>query len=308
MKMTPNNQRQGGKYNSNKEWEDEGKTGEEFQSADQMAYVSRPKTAIMDKMEHPAEPTPAPSEPENNKTEDVVDAPNPYTKVDWKKRHDDLKRHHDRKINSMKDEIAEVKQKMQEQRPTYTPPKSEEELSKFREENPEVYAVVESVSHLRANEQVESLKEELQEVKEQLQYEAASRAYAELKNLVPDFEEIKKDERFHEWADRQPQEIQDWVYKNSTNVQLAAKAINLYKTEMGIAPPKQEHRPPAPTPKENGTADEAVITTARREDPAATGKEKIWTRSEIAALSPAQAEKLMPELDKAFAEGRIVNG
>lgn len=315
MKMTKNTQKQGGKYNAEKEWKDEGATGQAFVSADEsLAYVKKPNTVILDKMEQPLANSEAEVEPQavgetasdNDSEASPLSEPaaDPWKKVDWKKRHDDLKRHHDRKINAMKEEIAQVKEEMRANRPTYTPPKSAEDLAAFKAENPDVYAVVESVAHLRATEESKNLSEELDGLKERLKVAEAERAYAELKTLVPDFEEIRQDEEFHTWAEAQPQQIQDWVYRNRTDVQLAAKAINLYKADRGKLPQQQAQTPPATErPTERG-ADEAVPTHTRREEPTAT-TDKLWKRSEIGALSPAQFEKLQPEIDRAFAEGRI---
>jgi len=309
MRMTPSNQKQSGKYNVEKEWSDEGKTGEPFVSADDsMAYVKKNRTVVMDKMEEPKAEAPQEAEPQPQ-PEAAQEEPAKYQKVDYKKRYDDLKRHHDRKLQTMKDEIAKLKEDMRNSRPHYTPPKSEDELKQFKEENPDIYAVVESVAHLRASEEATQLQGTLKEMQEKLAYSEAERAYAQLKTLVPDLEEIRQTEDFHNWAEDQPEEIQNWVYKNSTNVQLAAKAINLYKADRGMLGTSKQHAqtPPVQKSQPERGADEAVPTTPRREEPTATG-EKVWKQSEIAALSPKQAEQLMPEIDRAFAEGRILMG
>lgn len=303
MKMTPSNQRQKGAYNQSKEWSDEGKTGKEFVSAaDSLAYVGKKKYAMIDKMEDEQ-----PLEEESGEGEVVEAQPEPYRKVDYKKRYDDLKRHHDRKINDMKAEIAKVREEMRSNRPQYTPPKSADDLAKFREENPDIYEVVESVSHLRASEEMKDLQEELKELKEKLLYEEAKRAYMELKSLVPDYEQIKVDPDFHDWAESQPKEIQDWIYNNRTNVQLAVRAINLYKADRGVQNSNTQRPPSNVSQSDNrGSAADAVPTRSQKSEPE-TG-EKVWKRSEIARLSVQQYEKYRDEIDRAFAEGRIVNG
>lgn len=302
MRMTPTNQKQKGKYNSQKEWSDEGKTGKPFVSAsDSMAYVEKKKFAVLDKMEG-EQNSEEDVEQETVQTQEQEEAA-PYQRVDYKKRYDDLKRHHDRKINEMKEQMEKVRAEIRSNRPTYTPPKSEDELNKFKEENPDIYAVVESVSHLRATEELKDLQEELKQVQERLLYEEAKRAYMELKAAVPDYEQIKVDPDFHEWAEQQPKEIQDWVYNNRTNVQLAIKAINLYKADRGTA-----QKPPRVNKQsdQRGSAAEAVVARTQRAEP--SNGEKIWKRSEIAKLSWQQYEKYREEIDAAFAEGRIENG
>lgn len=304
MKMTENTQRQVGitnPYNARKEWEDEGKTGKEFQSADDsMAYVPKKKYAVMDKMEGKQNQEEV---VETQKDEPVDPEPNKYQKVDYKKRYDDLKRHYDRKVNEWKDNERTLKEQLRNNRPTYTPPKTAEELAKFREENPDIFDVVESVSHMRSTEQMKDLQDELKEVKERLMYEEAKRAYVELKSLVPDYEQIKSDPSFHDWAEQQPKEIQDWIYNNRTNVQLAVQAINLYKASTGVGqrPPNVNHQS-----DNRGSAADAIPTRAQRAEP--ESGERIWKRSEIKRLSPQQFEKFEDEIQLAFREGRIVDG
>lgn len=284
-------------YNKRKEWDDEGKTGKEFVSADDsLAYVQEKKYAVMDKMEGKKE-----EEVVETKEEEVPTdpQPDPYKKVDWKKRHDDLKRYYDKRVNEWKAKEKELKDQVKTNQPKYTPPTSKEELEKFREENPDLFAVIETTAHFRAGEEIKELQEKIAEVEEKLGYTEAAKAYAELKMLVPDFEEVRASEDFHNWAEQQPQEIQDWVYKNSTNVELAAKAINMYKYDRNATSIQQ--KPPTPRPEEK--AAEAISITTRQEEPGE--QKKIWSRAEIAGLSDAQYEKYRDEIDLAFSEGRI---
>jgi len=121
--------------------------------------------------------------------------------------------------------------------------------------------------------------------------------------LVPDFEQIRGDDNFHNWVEQQPQQIQDWVYKNSTDVQMAAQAINLYKASIGMQQPNESQPPQFNTQQ---GADQAVSVRNGREEP--TSREKVWSRSEIASLSPAQYEQHREAIDAAFADGRISQG
>jgi len=106
-------------------------------------------------------------------------------------------------------------------------------------------------------------------------------------------------EEFHQWAEKQPQEIQNWIYKNRTDVQLAAQAIKLYKASVG-APANKEQRPEFISPNR---AAEHVPANSRREEP--SSGEKIWTGAEIGSLSVQQYESQRTEIDLAFAEGRV---
>ena len=58
-------------------------------------------------------------------------------------------------------------------------------------------------------------------------------AEQQLVQLHPDFNQIRQDPSFHEWVSMQPQYIQDALYKNNTNANEAARAIDLYKADTG---------------------------------------------------------------------------
>lgn len=278
-------------YNKNKEWDDEGKTGEEFVSADEsMAYVKNRRTAVIsDGTENEGDPAPAATPTET----DTPDSK--YNRTDWKKRYDDLKRHHDRRINEFKKREGELEQKVLDNQPTYTPPTTKEELEAFRKENPGIYNVVETVAHLQAQEKLESLGNTVENLQEKLALAEAEKAYAELQRMVPDFEEIRQDPAFHKWADEQPEEIQNWIYQNRSDARLAAKAINMYKADVGS--------PTRATSTATGSAADYVPVHKGQEQ--SSPEAKIWTRKEIAQLSPSQFEAQEAEIQQAYVEGRI---
>lgn len=283
-------------YNQNKPWSEEGKTGKKFQSADDgLAYVEDKKYAVF----NPKGTEEVEEEQQANEAAPAQEEPAPYQKVDYKKRYDDLKRHHDKKINEFKQKIDELKKS---DAPHYTPPKSLEDLENWKKENPDMYAVVESVAHLRTTQEIQEMQEELGKIKEKLQYEEARAAYAELKALVPDFEEIRQNEDFHKWAEEQPEQVQNWIYNNRTDALLAAKAINLYKAERGVKSASKP-QPPIRKPAEQDAA-QAVSVGRRVEEP--QSQERVWTTSEISKLHWKEYEKYKAEIDRAWSEGRVI--
>ena len=62
------------------------------------------------------------------------------------------------------------------------------------------------------------------------------RDLAELELLIlhPDFVEIRQDNAFHDWVSTQAKWVQDALYENEDDANLAARAIDLYKEEKGI--------------------------------------------------------------------------
>ena len=66
------------------------------------------------------------------------------------------------------------------------------------------------------------MKKNLQLQQEQI---AKEKAEVELLKLHPDFNDIRAKDDFHEWAERQDPTIQGWLYENTSNSKLAARAI-----------------------------------------------------------------------------------
>ena len=64
------------------------------------------------------------------------------------------------------------------------------------------------------------------------------KAEAALMQMHPDFDEIRDSDDFHNWADEQPKWVQDALYDNDNDARSAARAIDLYKADMGISKSK----------------------------------------------------------------------
>ena len=207
----------------------------------------------------------------------------------FKKRYDDLKTHYDRKINEWKE-----KEKTLTAKPKYAAPKSAEELEQFKEQYPDIYDVVESISHLQADRRVGDIESRLGELREQEVELTKQNAFKELSTLHSDFPELKESEDFTKWLNEQPESISDGIYKNNTNAKWAARIVDLYKADHNLQT-KQKTSP---------NAAEAVTKTKRGSIATDDGK-KIWSVSEIAKLKPQQFAQYEKEIDQARREGRI---
>ena len=125
-----------------------------------------------------------------------------------------------------------------------------------------------------------------------------------MRDSHPDSEDIKGSDEFHAWADTQPEQIQDWIYRNPDNVGLASKAIDLYKLESGIkqSSPKRRSNQVQQSPE---SAADMVSTKTTNVEPKSP---KIWTETEIAKMSLDQFDRLEDEIRLAQEEGRIRKG
>ena len=224
----------------------------------------------------------------------------PYKKPDYKKRYDDLKRHYDSKLNEFKSREQELLEEVTKNRTEYKAPKTEEELEQFAKEYPDVYEVVETVAHLQSESKSKVLEERLQKLQEREEEVIRIEAEKRLNDRHPDFDEIRNSDDFHNWAKEQPKSIQDWIYKNTDDADLASRALDLFKKDMGMDIPKMTKSNSKQTKK---SAADMVSTKTTTVEPK---QEKIWSESEIAAMSMDEFDKYEDEISEAMQQGRIV--
>jgi len=217
----------------------------------------------------------------------------------FKKRYDDLKKHYDSTINKHKDELQSLRTQLESSTTQFVPPKSKDELEAWRKEYPDVYDMVETIAINKATTQTADLENKYKDLKLQQEQIAKEKAEVELLKLHPDFNDIREKDDFHEWAEQQDPTIQGWLYENTSNSKLAARAIDLYKMDRGQSTlTKKEEKD---VKKE---AAKAISKTKKATD-SDIPKKKIWTTSEISKLKPHQFEKFEKEIDLARLEGRI---
>ena len=248
------------------------------------------------------DPSTAEATPEQENEESFAKAPE-ESDTDYKKRYDDLKRHYDSKLEEWKREREEIANAQQAGREsglsTSELPKTPDELRQFKEKYPDVYAVVETISSLRADDHVRELKNEIQQLKGKEKELEVRSAYKELLSAHPDFPELKKDEKFLKWLDGQPTSIADGIYKNNKDAKWASRVLDLYKADMGInTKQRRKSRDADPAVAVTRTAAKDIVSDASTD-------KKIWKASDIGKLKPWEFEKIESEIDSARAEGRI---
>jgi hypothetical protein len=287
------NETEANPYNAKKDYIDyeqmNANAKEPFASADTIAVKKDQPKVVVDSMQ--------PTETEEDTPEKQADKP--YQKVDYKKRYDDLKKHYDGRVNSFKSREEELLAEIRANRPTYKAPKSAEEIEAFKKEYPDVYGVVETVAHLRSSKETEDLKQEIKQLKELNQTVNKEKAEAKLARMHPDFEQIRESDEFHSWAESQPEAIKGWVYGNATNAELASRAIDLFKQDTGKSKSKPE------LSGDLVAASEMVKVKNSKE--IGYGSKKIWTRSQIAAMSQSEFDKNEKAITEAMSEGRVIN-
>jgi hypothetical protein len=223
----------------------------------------------------------------------------PYKRPDYKKRYDDLKKHYDSKLNEFKSREQELIEEATKNRTEYKAPKTEEELEDFKNQYPDVYEVVETVAHMQSETKAKVLEERLSKLQERENQLVRQDAEKRLMERHPDFEDIRNSDDFHGWAKEQPKSIQDWIYSNADDADLASRALDLFKKDFGIEPTKAKSSS-KPTRK---SAADMVSTKTKSIEPT---QQKVWSEKEIAAMSVAEFDKYEKEISDAMQEGRIV--
>ena len=229
---------------------------------------------------------------------------------DYKKRYDDLKKHYDTKLNEWKQnrEVLEAKLKMGDGPSLKAAqlPKTAEELENFRNQYPDVYDVVETISSLKANDRVSEVEEHLEVLRQKEEEAERITAEKQLSALHPDFKELKESDDFLRWLEEQPSSISDGVYRNNTDVRWAARVIDLYKADVGQTTTKS--RRSGSKKNQRAEAAQAVTRTAANRGLESLGPDKkVWTVEEISRLKPWEFEKYEKEIDSASREGRVVD-
>ena len=215
----------------------------------------------------------------------------------FKKRYGDLRRHLQTKEKEFGDQLAEVKKQLDEAtRKEIHLPKSDEDIEKWAKEYPDVAAIVETIAIKKSKEQSDKLDARVKELAEMQTNVSREKAEAQLLTMHPDFNEIKEQDEFHTWAEEQPKWIQDALYENETDARSAARAIDLYKADMGIG-----------TKKKNTSKDAAKTVTTRstkgQPDTEATGMIK---ESDVNKMSAQEYEKNADTIMEAIRSGKFI--
>ena len=270
-------------YNQKKDWH----------KKDEKVFVS--SNSLFFDNEEEAEETEA-----NEKKAKVTKA-TPYKKPDYKKRYDDLKSHYDRKLDEFKSREQELIEEATKNRQDYKAPKTAAELEEFKKQYPDVYEVVETVSHMQSDERSKVLEERLSALQEREIEISRKEAEKRLRSNHPDFDDLRNSENFHSWAKEQPKSIQDWIYSNTDDADLASRALDLFKKDIGIDTSSKAKKPSSKRSRKS--AADMVSTKTTAVEPK---QEKIWTEREIAAMSIQEFDRFEDEIGQAITEGRVV--
>lgn len=215
----------------------------------------------------------------------------------YKKRYADLRRGSQKakedlenRINSLESQLKQsTAQEMQL-------PKSDEDIDAWAKQYPDVAAIVETIAIKKAREQQIGLEDKVKEIDAMRESATRDRAEVELLQAHPDFGEIRDSDQFHNWAEEQPKWVQDALYENENDARSAARAIDLYKADMGIKTKKPNSRDAA----------KSVNTRNSRSQPNASSNNTKMSESLVNKMSTKEYEKHQDEIMEAIRTGNFI--
>lgn len=226
----------------------------------------------------------------------------PYKQPNYKKRYDDLKTHYDSRLDEFKAREQELLDEAVKNRPDYRAPKSPEELEQFKNEYPDVMAVVETVAHLESESKTKVLEERLSALQTRENELVRKDAETNLREKHPDFDDIRNSDDFQEWAELQPESIKDWIFNNPNDATLASRALDLFKKDIGLDV-QQVRQPKSNSKQTQQSAADMISTKTTSVNP---NQQRVWSEREISAMSVAEFDKYESEISDAMQEGRII--
>ena len=239
---------------------------------------------------------------EETSTEEITEEVEPQgaEEQSFKKRYGDLRRHMQKTTEDKDKEITKLKEQLSAAtKKEIKLPKTDEEIETWAKEYPDVAKIVETIAMKKAAEQNKDIEDRLNALSEKERLTSRERAEVELLQIHPDFEEIRDNPDFHAWAEEQPQYIQAALYENEDDPRAAARAIDLYKADMGIAKKK----------KKTSTKDAAKAVTTKGStttpDSALSNADTIL-ESDVAKMSAIEYEQNEETIRKAIQSGKFV--
>ena len=216
----------------------------------------------------------------------------------FKKRYSDLRRHQQKQAEEFKAELAAMKSQLEKAtKKEMQLPKSDEDIDQWAADYPDVAAIVETIAMKKAAEQSTALEERMKVIDDMQTSATKEKAEAALMQMHPDFDEIRDSDDFHNWADEQPKWVQDALYDNDNDARSAARAIDLYKADMGISKSK---------PTKDKDAAKSVSTKNSRSKPQEDESSTYLKESQVQKMSPQQYEKMSDEIMEAIRSGKFI--
>ena len=236
------------------------------------------------------------SPPEEGKEEEVSDETLSKEEKSFKTRYGDVRRHMAAKEKEFNSRIKELEEQLSGTK-KLVPPKSDEDISKWASEYPDVAGIVETIAEKKAQEMFNKANIQIEELSKARQETTRKTAESEIKESHKDFDKLRDSDDFHEWVEVQPKWVQNALYENTDDAKSVIRVIDLYKVDKGLTSSDQKNKTKAAASLVNKTS----RTQVDAEELADTIKE-----SDVDRMSDKQYEANYDKIQKAMRSGKFI--
>jgi hypothetical protein len=218
------------------------------------------------------------------------------SEVDWEKRYKDLQSFQSKRESELRTKVAELEAADS----SFHAPTTPEEMEAFKEEHTNAYNAMLTIAREQATEATQGINAQLQTFEEDRMMNEYAQAQEVIRASHSDFSEVVNSTEFQAWAQNQKPHIQEWIFNNPNNPDLAITALDMYKAsrDADTAHLEKETKKKAST---RSAAESVGSSTA----PTISDGKTIWTKSQIQALTSAEWSTHEADIEKAYLEGRV---
>ena len=236
------------------------------------------------------------SPPEEGKEKEVPDETLSKEEKSFKTRYGDVRRHMAAKEKEFNARIKELEDQLSSTK-KLVPPKSDEDITKWANEYPDVAGIVETIAEKKAKEMFEKANIQIEELSKARQETTRRTAENEIKEIHRDFDKLRDSDEFHEWVEEQPKWVQNALYENTDDAKSVVRVIDLYKIDKGLTAGDKKNKTKAAASLVNKTSK----TKVDAEELADTVKE-----SDVEKMSDSDYAKNVDKINTAIRSGKFI--
>jgi hypothetical protein len=236
------------------------------------------------------------SPPEEGKEKEVPDETLSKEEKSFKTRYGDVRRHMAAKEKEFNARIKELEDQLSSTK-KLVPPKSDEDITKWANEYPDVAGIVETIAEKKAKEMFEKANIQIEELSKARQETTRRTAENEIKEIHKDFDKLRDSDEFHEWVEEQPKWVQNALYENTDDAKSVVRVIDLYKIDKGLTAGDKKNKTKAAASLVNKTSK----TKVDAEELADTVKE-----SDVEKMSDSDYAKNVDKINTAIRSGKFI--
>lgn len=214
----------------------------------------------------------------------------------FKTRYGDVRRHLAAKEKEYNARIKELEDQLSSNK-KLVPPKSDEDISNWAKEYPDVAGIVETIAEKKAKEMFDKANIQLEELNKAKEETTRRTAENEIKEVHKDFDKLRDSDEFHEWVEEQPKWVQNALYENTDDAKSVIRVLDLYKIDKGLTAGDKKNKKKAAASLVNKTSK----TEVDAEELADTIKE-----SDVEKMSDTDYARNAEKINAAIRSGKFI--